>query len=137
MKMQILRSLGIVGFLFLLISRSGAGTSGSVISESESPRTWRIETASSVYQLGVASDGVVVPLYYGPKGRIEEVREPSLKVDPVIGSKIREVPFRGGFVEQTPGLEIVYSDATRDCELAYQSHAIEERDGYPDRKSVV
>ena len=71
------------------------------------------------------------PSTTAPKDGSRKFANPSLKVDPVIGSKIREIPFRGGFVEQTPGLEVVYPDHTRDCELVYQSHEIVERDGYP------
>lgn len=104
---------------------------GGVITASESPRIWRIETNASVYEIGVADDGVVVPLYYGPKGRVSQVRDLPLKVDPFVGSKIREIPYRGGFVEQTPALEVIYADHTRDCELTYQAHEIFLSDGYP------
>ncbi|HOK96437.1 MAG TPA: alpha-galactosidase [Anaerohalosphaeraceae bacterium] len=116
---------------FMPIEKSYSKPAGEVITLSRSPLVWRIETAVSVYELGVADDGIVVPVYYGPKGQIREIRDLPLQVDPIIGSKIREVPYRGGFVEQTPGLEVVYADHTRDCELVYQSHEIVEIGGYP------
>jgi alpha-galactosidase len=103
----------------------------AVITVSTDPLIWRIATKSSTYELGVANDGIVVPLYYGPKGHIHELRDAPLKVDPLIGSKIREVPYRGGFVEQTPALEVRYADHTRDCELTYDSYKITESDLHP------
>ncbi|MHC4175662.1 MAG: hypothetical protein ACYST5_22355, partial [Planctomycetota bacterium] len=40
-----------------------------VITVTERPQGWRIETASSVYQIAVARDGIVIPVYYGPRGQ--------------------------------------------------------------------
>jgi alpha-galactosidase len=132
MRLQILLSLIVTACILSLCDNcTYAAPADQAISASESPRVWTIKTANSIYELGVAEDGVVVPIYYGPRGRVEQLGDLPLKVNPIIGSKIREVPCRGGFVEQTPALEVVYADHTRDCELAYESYRIFEQDGYP------
>lgn len=133
MKLNLVKWLMINSLIVVLpLQEAAAQTSAEVIRvASTSPLVWRIETDNSVYEVGVANDGIVVPIYYGPKGRIDQTRDLPLNVDPIIGSKIREVPFRGGFVEQTPGVEVIYNDHTRDCELIYQSYKIEEVQGAP------
>lgn len=129
-KMTALISIILYSLLGMSQPVQGKATD-AVMTVSTDPLIWRIETKSSAYEMGVANDGVVVPLYYGPKGRIHELRDAPLKVDPLIGSKIREVPYRGGFVEQTPGLEVRYADHTRDCELTYDAYTITELDHHP------
>ena len=42
-----------------------------------------------------------------------------------------EVPVRGGFVNRTPALEVVYADGTRDCALAVVRSEAIEMDGAP------
>ncbi|MHC4406242.1 MAG: alpha-galactosidase, partial [Planctomycetota bacterium] len=103
----------------------------AVITELSDPVGWKIQTAASVYQIAVASDGIVIPVYYGARGVPTQVHRPRVKVDPKRGSTIRELPFRGGFVEQTPAVEVVYHDGTRECDLVYQSSEICEEDGHP------
>ena len=134
------------------------------ITKTKNPFGWKIETASSVYQIALAQDNIVVPVYYGPRGQALDILKPGVKVDTragdtiqevhlyqgqhgpflelhndrikvyldfKVGSTIREVPFRGGFVEQTPAVEVVFPDGTRDCELVYASSEIFEIDGFP------
>jgi alpha-galactosidase len=103
----------------------------AVITGTKNPVGWKIETALSSYQIAVAQDLIVIPLYYGPKGNMAEVRAPAVNVEKKIGSKIREVPFRGGFIEQTPAVEVVFADGTRDCDLQYVKSEIFERGGLP------
>jgi alpha-galactosidase len=98
------------------------------ITQSENPTTWKIQTANSQYTIAVAGDNIPVPVYFGPPG---DAPLPNLKVDPKVGSKIRELPFRGGFVEQTPAIEVVFADGTRDCQLVYDSSKITQLDGQP------
>ena len=108
-----------------------ANVQAAVITETKNPIGWKIETASSSYQMAVAQDGIVIPVYYGPKGSISEVRGPAVNVEKKVGSKIREVPFRGGFIEQTPAVEVIFADGTRDCELEYVRSEIFEQNGLP------
>ena len=110
---------------------SGPWVSADVIAQSEQPTAWKIETASSVYRMAVAQDGIVIPVYYGPLGEPLEVQKASINVNPKVGSRIREVPFRGGFIAQTPAVEVVYADGTRDCHLEYVSSEQLTIDGLP------
>ena len=132
MKSGFANSIILTVYCLCLISTNAySAVSNDVISVSKDPLVWTIATKTSVYELGVATDGIVVPVYYGPKGSVKQIRDLPLKVEPVIGSKIREVPFRGGFVEQTPAVEVIYADHTRDCDLTYKSYEISEVKGHP------
>src|SRR5947209_4731720 len=71
---------------------------------------WKIHTARSLYEIGLASDGMVVPLYYGPRDGPTSVPTDRLNVSAKIGSTMREIPFRGGLGEQVPAIEVVYAD---------------------------
>jgi alpha-galactosidase len=115
----------------ILIAIFAGNTFAAVITETQNPKGWKIETASSIYQIAVASDGVVIPVYYGPKGNMTQLREADVKVDPKIGSVIREVPIRGGFIEQTPAVEVIYYDGTRDCDLQFVKAEIYEQNSLP------
>ncbi len=121
------KQLLLISVLFVIAS-CPLLTSAS-IEKVESPNGWMIETNSSVYQMAVASDGIVVPVYYGPKGNYTELNWVGLKVNPKVGSRIREVPFRGGYVDMTPAVEVIFTDHTRDTHLVYDSYEILEQDG--------
>lgn len=102
-----------------------------VITETKKPQGWKIKTASSVYQMAVARDGIVIPVYYGPRGAPLQVSRANVHVSPKVGSLIREVPFRGGFIAQTPSVEVIFPDRTRECDLVYSSSQILEIEGFP------
>ncbi len=95
----------------------------AVISETENPTGWIIRTKSSVYQIAVADDGIVIPVYYGPAGYYSELNNIRTQVNPKVGSSIREVPFRGGYNNQTPAVEAVFPDGVRDANLVYDNHS--------------
>lgn len=117
--------LCVIVFMSFFFSQNVRGEkTDSVISTTDSPVSWRIETKNSTYQLAVAEDGIVIPLYYGPNAELYHKLETFVRADEKVGSKIREVPYRGGFVEQTPALEVVFADGTRDCELIYADYDI-------------
>ena len=101
------------------------------IEATQSPKGWALRTHSSVYQIAVADDGIVIPVYYGATAKVLELQSPASRVDPKVGSAIREVPFRGGFIEQTPAVEVIFADHTRDADLVYESAEITSIDGFP------
>ena len=119
--------------LFSLISclAFGETTQPIVATQESGAKVWKIQTAHSLYEIGLASDGIVVPLYYGPKDGPVSVPADRLNVSAKIGSPIREVPFRGGQGEQVPGIEVVYVDGVRDTELVYDSSSIAQIEGQP------
>jgi alpha-galactosidase len=110
-------------------SQPPAAPSQPVIVATEKPTGWRMETVSSVYQVALADDGIVIPVYYGPKAAAAKIYRPPVSVNPKVGSRIREVPFRGGFIEQTPLIELVFADGCRDTELIYAGSQILQIDG--------
>jgi alpha-galactosidase len=108
-----------------------AAVAQGVITETKNPLGWKIETAHSLYQMAVASDGIVVPVFYGPKGDPRITQRPRLKISAQEGSVVREVPYRGGFVEQMPAVEALFADGARDTELVYTSSSVSDDGGYP------
>ncbi|HEY1684627.1 MAG TPA: alpha-galactosidase [Tepidisphaeraceae bacterium] len=116
----------ILAALFLFVSAAHS----QVIQEQNNPKRWTITTSHSQQIIAVASDGIPVPIYYGPIGEPPPYAS-ELKVNPKVGSEVREVPFRGGFDHQVPAIEVVYADGTRDCNLIYDSAQIADIDGQP------
>ncbi len=104
---------------------------GDVIQQTEHPQGWILQTQNSTYQLAVASDDIVIPVYYGPTAQFLQVEHVPLNVNPKVGSQIREVPYRGGYVEMLPAVEVLFSDQVRDTHLVYQSSAILTHEGQP------
>ena len=103
------------------------------IQQDARPTRWTIQTANSQQIIALASDGIPVPIYYGPIGEPAPTAN-QLRVAPKTGSKLREIPFRGGFIEQLPAIEVVYADGTRDCDLVYDSSEVADIDGQPGLK---
>lgn len=113
--------------LFCVFSLSHA----AVIEETQNPKGWMIQTNLSTYQIAIANDGVVIPVYYGPTADYAAMNYVQVRVNPKVGSTIREVPYRGGFIEQIPAVEVVYPDHTRDVKLVYHDSTILEEEGQP------
>lgn len=109
---------------FLLFVTVTIGSQSETIIVENDPLRWTLQTEHSVYQMAVASDGIVIPVFYGPSGDSFALSGAPVRVNPKQGSDIREVPYRGGFVNQIPALEVIYFDHTRDAHLVYQSHTI-------------
>ena len=93
--------------------------SQKTIVEGSAGKSWTIATQSTVYQLSVENDEVRM-IYYGNKTQSERQGRP-------LGA---EIPVRGGYVNATPLLEVIFPDGVRDIELTYQSHEIINVDGY-------
>lgn len=135
--MQHRYALALAGILTMNVATvHGQGTelpqqTAPVIQATKNLTGWRIETRSAVYQIAVADDGVLIPVYFGPRGVPTQVAPARVRVNPVQGSAVREVPFRGGFIEQLPAVEVVFADRTRECELIFQDAKLLTLDGYP------
>jgi alpha-galactosidase len=82
-------------------------------------KSWTIATRSTAYQLRVENSEVRM-VNYGDKSLAE-------KAGRALGV---EIPVRGGFVNATPLLEVIFPDGVRDVELEYKSYEIVESDGY-------
>ena len=118
--------------LIACVDSFGQTTQPIIAAQEGGATIWRIQTARSLYEIGLAGDGVVVPLYYGPKDGPTSVPTDRLNVvGAKIRSAIREIPFRGGVGEQVPAIEVVYPDGVRDADLTYDSSSIAQIDGQP------
>ena len=118
----------------LLLFASHVAVANEIITETKDPQGWIIQTESSTYQIAVNNIGDVVPVYYGPSAQYTNIENLSIHVDPEQGSTFREVPYRGGFIRETPAIEAVVYDHTRDIELFFQSAEIMQIDGMPTLK---
>ena len=106
--------------LFLALSlMTVAVVSQNVITVGNDGKSWNVVTRSTAYQLRVENDEVRM-VNYGDKSLIERAGRP-------FGA---EIPVRGGYVNATPLLEVIFPDGVRDIELAYQSSEIIRTDGY-------
>ena len=135
-----MRTIHIALIILSLMACSDAlgQTTQPIIAAQEAGTTvWKIQTAHSLYEIGLASDGIVVPLYYGPREGPASVPTDRLNVSAKIGSTMREVPFRGGLGEQVPAIEVVYADGVRDAELVYDSSSISQIEGQPGLQIIL
>lgn len=87
-----------------------------------SEKIWSLETNNMSYFLRIENEKLQTG-YYGSKitsnnlpGNYFEWRD--------------EIPVRGGFPSKSPILEVFFSDGTRDLDLKYTSHHIQEKDGF-------
>lgn len=113
-----------------MIISTGAPSNAEVIRVAQHPTRWTITTENSTYQIILFSNDRLVAGYFGPlsgKRLFEAPRQRSAEGS----SSFREIPYRGGFVNMTPALEVIFSDHNRELELEYTGHQIGELDGYP------
>lgn len=94
------------------------------IVKTDSPQGWIVKTKSSVYQLIIATNGSVKPVYYGDKDQADYGKKNAAWYE-----GIDEVPVRGGLPFKTPVLEVIFADHVRDAELTYVSGDIIDIDG--------
>src|SRR2546421_12604857 len=101
-------------FLSVCMDSLGQTTQPIVTAQEAGATVWKIQTARSLYEIGLASDGIVVPLYYGSRDGPIKLSADRLNVSAKVGSTMREIPFRGGLREQLPADYVVYTDGARD-----------------------
>jgi alpha-galactosidase len=128
---------GIFMSLMVCMDSFGQTTQPITAAQEAAATVWKIQTAHSLYAIGLASDGIVVPLYYGPKDGPIDLPTDRFKVSAMIGSTVREVPFRGGLGEQVPSIEVVYADGVRDADLVYDSSSISRIEGQPSLQIIL
>ena len=97
----------------------------------QNPTRWTISTGHSTYQVILAADKNLVSGYFGPLSGERLFEAPDYNESRKTGTVLREIPYRGGFVEMTPALEVVFPDKNRELELEYTGYEISENEGYP------
>ena len=100
-----------------------------VITTTDNPKGWIIQTKSSVYQLVLTKDNKVQQVYYGSQEQSSFKQKNSQWI-----KDMDEIPVRGAYATKTPLLEVVFADAVRDCELTFVDATIVSIDGRPTLK---
>jgi len=116
-------------FLYLIIGVMAtmplSGQNRTIVA-GENGKSWDIMTHSTGYHLEVSSKGEVQAGYYGNR----------LNLENAVRNLLPEIPVRGGYVAETPLIEVVFPDGVRDIELEYKTSEITAIDGYPALKLV-
>ena len=116
-------------FLYLIIGVMAtmplSGQNRTIVA-GENGKSWDIMTHSTGYHLEVSSKGEVQAGYYGNR----------LNLENAVRNLLPEIPVRGGYVAETPLIEVVFPDGVRDIELEYKTSEITAIDGYPALKIV-
>jgi alpha-galactosidase len=118
------------------------GGAASVLAQSpaittqDNPRRWTIRTADASYQVILSVDSTLVASHFGADAGPRVYHAPDWDQTDRDRSQtdqiaIREVPYRGGFNELIPALEVVFADGVRELELVYDGYEITERAGAP------
>ena len=120
-------------WLLSVLAASPALAQPAAIEVGESPTRWTIRTAEASYQVVLGTDGNLVPGHFGADAgdRLIHAVGWDRQLHWGMGFPMQEVPVRGGFVETTPVLEVVFADGVRELELRYTGYEVAERDGYP------
>lgn len=113
--MKFLSSLSI----FLLLSCASVQFLSGQIRSNDTEQEWFLNTDAMTYKLAIV-DNKLYSQYYGKK-----IKD-SLIVPWV---ERQEVAVRGGEVDKTPALEVIFKDGTRDLDLIFSKAEIREDDG--------
>jgi alpha-galactosidase len=97
----------------------------------KNPLRWTLSSDNATCQIILASDGDLTPGYFGPTAGAHLLEAPYGRSSETVGTIIREIPYRGGFVDMEPAVEAVFSDHVRELELRYSGHEVFKIDGYP------
>jgi len=90
---KIIAALFVFSFLCCTVYAQGD------IIKTDAPKGWIIKTKSSAYQIIITADGVVKPVFYGPREQADYQR-----ANADWTQAIDEVPVRGGRPFKTPML---------------------------------
>jgi len=108
-----------VGFslIFLLYAISCFGQ----VSYQDENKEWTLETKNMSYLIALVKDKVYVN-YYGEKIKGEPINTTINHLESAV---------RGSIPNKTPGIEVTFSDGTRDLDLVFMTSKISSLDGYP------
>lgn len=102
-----------------------------VIVEEGDPIRWSLSSDKATYQIIFAEDGDLAAGFFGPVSGSRLAENPDISASGKIGTAMREIPYRGGFMEMNPALEVIFGDNTRELELRYVSHETGMLEQYP------
>lgn len=97
---------------------------------SEDPNSWTIRTTSSEYQIIYSRDGNLANGHWGPPSD-HRVFGSDWGNHPTRSTEMRDLPYRGGFQEMIPAIEVIFPDGVREMQLNYERHEILEIEGRP------
>lgn len=117
--------------IFAAFCVSGFSQAEPAITVAENPTRWTITTDHSSCQIILTKDKNLTPGWYGPTAGARLFQAPDWTATVENGTLLREIPYRGGFVDMEPALEVIFADHARELELVFQGYEILEQDGYP------
>jgi len=96
---------------------------------SEIPKRWTISTDNTSYQVILTNDSCLTTGYYGPVSGDRTFEADAWNISPKMGTSMREIPYRGGYVFMEPVIEVIFADGNRELELIYDGYETGEMDG--------
>ncbi|RPH92855.1 MAG: hypothetical protein EHM72_16860, partial [Calditrichaeota bacterium] len=121
-----------IATLSLLMPLRAHGTdTKQVIAVDAQPTRWTLSTENSTCQIILTEDQNLTPGYYGPTAGTRPYEAPDWTATIENGTLLREIPYRGGFIDMAPALEVIFADLARELELIYQGYEILEEHGHP------
>ncbi len=116
-------SLLIVALITGILISSSVGAS-DIINVDTDPLRWTITTEHSSYQVFRTDKNGLAPGFFGPLSGSRLYDMPGSGLREHIGGILREIPYRGGFQEMNPAVEVVFPDGVRELELVYDGYEI-------------
>lgn len=113
-----------------LLLTAGAAQSANIVFD-KNPDRWTIMTDNSSYQVIIAPDSALIRSYFGPMSGTRTFDVPGEGGAEHVDHLMPETQTRGGFIEATPSIEVVFPDGVRELELVYIGADTGIMDGYP------
>ncbi|MCK5346834.1 MAG: alpha-galactosidase, partial [Candidatus Heimdallarchaeota archaeon] len=132
--MNKLKKLAVFLWCIIFISLNSEYNAAQVIRTDENPFRWTLSTRNSSYQVILTENKSLFPGYFGPFSGERFFEVTKYMIGTYYGSvekAFKEIPYRGGFVNMTPALEVIFHDHNRELELEYIGYETGELDGYP------
>ncbi len=116
--------------ILCLIPAALTASSGTIRVDAD-PLRWTLSTAHSSLQVFLAADSNLAASWFGPLSGSRLFETPESHRPREAGTTIREIPYRGGYQELEPALEVVFEDNVRELELVYSGYETGETGGFP------
>ncbi len=122
-------SLIFTSILFVMFFSTALAS--DVIRVDNDPLRWTITTKHASYQVFRTDEDGLAPGFFGPVSGTRLYDIPGAGLAEHVGGLLREIPYRGGFQEMNPAVEVVFPDGVRELELVYDTYEIMTIDGAP------
>ncbi len=114
--------MSIASVVYVLIPSLTLAT--DVIKVDTDPLRWTITTKNASYQVFQTEENGLAPGFFGPVSGTRLYDIPGAGLPEHVGGFLREIPYRGGFQEMNPVVEVIFPDGVREMELVYDGYEI-------------